>query len=104
MNDAIVTVFCFHVASSTSDESTNPGGAQRSHPNSFEIDYSNPPSSGELLMQVVQGMTASLNPFVVTVMSALHLPHIPEYLSVSSSGATEDVSDNCKEGEMLDFM
>ena len=41
---------------------------------------------------------------VVIVMSALHLPRIPEYLSVSSSGATEDVSDNCKEGEMLSFM
>ena len=49
-------------------------------------------------------MTASLNPCVVIIMSALHLPHIPEYLSMSSSGATEDVSDNCKEGEMLSFM
>ena len=49
----LVTVFCFHVTSSTSDESANPDGAQRSHPNSCEIDYSNPPSSGELLMQVV---------------------------------------------------
>ena len=49
----VATVFFFHVASSTSDESANPDGTQRSRPNSLEIDYSNPPSSGELLMQVV---------------------------------------------------
>ena len=48
----VATVYCFLV-DFTSDESTNPDGAQRSYPNSFEIDYSNPPSSGELLMQVV---------------------------------------------------
>ena len=33
-------------------------------------------------------------------MLASHLPHIPEYLSVSS-GTAEDISDNCKKGEML---
>ena len=43
----------------------------------------------------------SLNLKIMIIMLASHLPHIPEYLSISS-GAAEDVSDNCKEEEMLD--
>ena len=36
-----------------------------------------------------------------SILLASHLPHIPEYLSISS-GAAEDVSDNSKIGEILD--
>ena len=43
-------------------------------------------------------MTVSLKPLYCAILaSCAHLPHIPEYLSIT----TEDVSDNCKEGEML---
>ena len=35
---------------------------------------------------------------------ASHLPHIPEYMSISSEVAAEDISDNSKIGEMLDPM
>ena len=38
---------------------------------------------------------------LLNIMLALHLPHIPEYLSISS-GAAEDISDNCKKLEILD--
>ena len=45
-------------------------------------------------------MITSINPSCcynnVTIMLAVHLPRIPEYLSISS-GATEDVSDICKD-------
>jgi hypothetical protein len=41
-------------------------------------------------------MTASLKPPYLLNILASHLPHIPEYLSISS-GAAEDISDNCKE-------
>ena len=38
------------------------------------------------------------------ILLASHLPHIPEYLSISSGVAAEDISDNSKIGEMLDPM
>ena len=58
------------------------------------------PSSGEFINAKRNGyLIVYIGPPLCYVIGS-HLPHIPEYLSISS-GAIEDVSDSCKKLDLM---